>query len=257
MTSLSQVWHWLWFTHTGLHGLLFGLLVWRRFYKDFPIFFAYTGFASLQTAVVLVMNYAPAVSGQQYYVVYVASTTVLTALSFGVVYELLTHLLRDYPALRSLGTRFFRWAAIILVGIALVLAWFAPAGGGDHLMSVVFLLTRTVDLLLCGLLVLLFVFPRYFHLSWQNYACGIALGLGVLASADLAAFAIRSQIEPVTRNLSEDMLDVVTQGATLCSVLIWTAYVVRPQRRSHAQVSSLPFHDLETWNQELERLLHQ
>jgi len=257
MTFLSQAWHWLWFAQTALHTALFLLLVWRRLYRGFPIFVLYTGFASLQTITLLAMNYAPSMSGGQYYAVYVATMGVLAALRFGVVYELLRHVFHSYPALRNLGTAVFGWAAIILAAVATVLAWFAPASGGDHLMSVVFVLTRTVDLLLCGLLALLFVFPRYFNLPWQSYAFGVALGLGILASADLAAFAVRSQIEPVTRNLSENILDVVSQGTALSSVLIWIAYLFMPERGPQGIVKTLPQHDLETWNQELERLLHQ
>lgn len=256
MALISQLWHWLWFAHTGFHASLFALLIWRRFYKQFPGFVAYVGFASLQTTALLVMNYSPFVSGDQYYVVYVATTGILAALSFAVVYELLGHVLSEYPLLHNLGTRFFCWTTTGLIVVAIALAWLAPASGGDRVMSVIFVLRRTVDLLLCGLLLLLFIFPRYFNLSWRSHTFGIALGLGILASAELGAYAIRSQIEPVTRNLSEDVLELVTQAATLFSVLVWTAYVLAPERKSQPR-SSLPAHDLETWNQELQRLLQQ
>jgi hypothetical protein len=232
-------------------------LVWRKAYEDLPVFCLYTGFATLQTAAMIVMNYVPSVSGNQYYVAYVGGTAVLAALSFGVFYELLRHIFRNYPALCSLSAGFFRWATIGLTAVAIALAWFAPASGSDHVMSVVFLLRRTADLLLCGLLLLLFVFPRYFGLSWRSYIFGIALGLGILASAELGAYAIRSQIEPIARNLGEDILEAVTEGATLCSVLIWFAYLFIPERGLQGVVKTLPEHDLETWNQELERLLHQ
>lgn len=256
MTILSQVWHWFWFAQTGLHVVLLALLMWRRFYGDYPVFFLYTAFASLQTAALLAMNYMPAVSGDQYYAVYLSSSGVLTVLRFAVVYELLRHVLQNYPALRNLGTRVFCWATIILVAAAIALAWFAPANGSGHVMSVIYVLARTADLLLCGLLLLLFVFRRLFHLSWRSCTFGIALGLGILASADLAIYAIRSQIEPLARNLSTDVLDLMTQCATFCSVLIWTIYIVAPERQPQALVR-LPEHDLETWNQELQRLLQQ
>jgi hypothetical protein len=257
MTLLSQVWHGFWFAQTGLHGLLFCLLIWRKLYKELPIFFAYVGFATLQTAVMLGMNYAPSVSGDQYYAAYVGGTGVLAALSFGVVYEILTHLLRNYPVLRRLGTRSFRWATVVLIVVALLLAWFAPASGGGHLMATVFVLRRTADLLLCGLLLFLVVFPRCFGLSSRSYLFGIALGLGILASAELGSYAIRSQIEPITRNLSEDVLEAVTQSATLFSVLVWIAYLFAPEPGPQNVLKKVPEHDLETWNQELERLLHQ
>jgi hypothetical protein len=256
MSVLSQVWHWFWFAQAGLHIVLFGLLLWRRSYWDYPLFCVYTGFAGLHTAALLVMNYTPSVSGDQYYAGYVAGTGVLTALRFGIVYELLRHVLHNYPALRDLGTKAFSWATILLVTMAIILAWFAPANGTGHVMSVIFVLARTADLLLCGLLLLLFLFRRLFHLSWRSCTFGIALGLGILASADLATYAIRAQIEPLIRDLNTDILDLMTQCATFCSVLIWTIYMVAPERQPQA-LMRLPEHDLETWNQELQRLLQQ
>jgi hypothetical protein len=256
MSILSQAWHWFWFAQTGLHLALFGWLMRRRFYGDYPIFFLYTGFASLHTSALLAMNYMPSVSGDQYYAFYLGSSGVLTVLRFAVVYELLRHVLQNYPALRNLGTRAFCWATIILVAAAIFLAWFAPASGSGHVMSVVFVLARTADLLLCGLLLLLFLFRRLFNLSWRSCTFGIALGLGVLASADLATYAIRAQVEPLTRNLNTDVLDLMTQFATFCSVLVWMIYIASPERQ-HQAVVRLPEHDLETWNQELQRLLQQ
>jgi len=43
----------------------------------------------------------------------------------------------------------------------------------------------------------------------------------------------------------------------LCSVLIWAAYLLRADRSPQNTVPPLPPHDLDTWNRELERLLHQ
>ncbi|HXZ31006.1 MAG TPA: hypothetical protein VEH30_01880 [Terriglobales bacterium] len=257
MTVPSQLWHGLWFAHGGLRAVLFALLVWRKTYSEFPVFFIYTGISCVQTATMIFMDYAPRVSGDEYRTAYIASTALLSALSFAVVYELLKQILRSYPTLRRVAAGLFAWATIALIAVAIAFAWFAPANGKDHYMSVVFLLRRTADLLLCGLLLLLIVFPRYLNLPWRSCTFGIVLGLGILAAAQLGAYAIRSQIQPIMRNFDEDVLEAVTQGATLCSVMVWIAYLFMPERKKLGSSKIPPKHDLELWNQELERLLQR
>jgi hypothetical protein len=256
MTLLSQLWHGVWFAQTGLRALLLVLVLRRKFYKQYPVFAAYVGWALLKSSVLLFMNYAPFVSGDQYYRVHAASSVIDAVLRWGIIYELFDHVFRDYATLRSLGPKLFRWATLALIIGAVALAWFAPASGVGRVMSALYAMERNVNVLLCGLLIVLFALAQYFRLSWRSQVFGIALGLAVMTASDLGAYAVRSQIEPIARNLSTDILDFITQGATLCCVLIWTVYVVAPERKPQA-VALLPQHDLETWNQELERLLHQ
>ncbi len=256
MTFIAKFWHWLWFAQTAGHLVLFGVLVRRKVYQDFPVFALYVASAGVFSSALLILNYAPQFTGEQYFSAFVGSVAALAGLKFGIFYELLGRVLSEYPALKSAGKNLFAWAAIVLIFVAIGTAWLAPAGGSGHVMAIIYLLNRTVELLLCGLLVLLFVFRSYFNLTWRSYIFGIAFGLGVSASADLAANAIRSQVEPVARNLSTHLLDAFTQGAMLCSVLIWAAYLLAREDKPQIR-ENMPKHDLENWNQELHRLLHQ
>src|SRR5208282_4043464 len=157
---------------------------------------SYTGFEVLQFVVLLAMRYSSSVSGGEYYYAYALGSAISAGLRFGVIYEVFAHVFRDYPALSGLGRTLFRWAAIVLLLLALGLAWLAPAEGVGHLMVMVDVLNRSVSILQCGLLLFLFLFSGYFALSWRSYAFGISLGLGIYASMDLAVASIRSQIEP-------------------------------------------------------------
>ena len=256
MSFLVKLWHWLWFAQTGGHVALLVALLWRKIYQEFPAFVFYVASAGVLSATLLVLNYAPQFTGDQYFSAFLGTVAVLTALRFAIVYELLGRVLAEYPALSGVGRSMFAWASIVLMLIAIGFAWLAPAGGSGHLMAVIYLLNRTADLLVCGLLVLLFMFRTYFNLTWRSYAFGVAFGLGVSASTDLAADAIRSQVEPITRNLNTHLLDALTQGAALCSVLIWAAYLLARENKPQIR-RNMPKHDLENWNQELQRFLHQ
>jgi hypothetical protein len=257
MRSLPvMLWHCFWFARIALHTGLLVVIIRRRFYQQFPIFSLYTGWAVLKSTTLLTMNYAPFVTGNQYYGAFVVGRVGEVALSFGAIYEILWHVFRDYPALRDLGVVLFRWSTVLLLFIAMAIAWLAPAAGNPYSMSVFYVLERTANILLSGLLVFLFLFSRYFRLSWRNCAVGIALGLGVFATVNMATSAIRSQLEPIAANLTTDILTLIVEGTYLCCVLIWAAYLLAPDRERHALVSPLPTsHEMETWNQELERLL--
>lgn len=257
MPALSWLWHFVWYARALALVLLTVVCVQRRFHREFPMFVLYLWWTALRTLTLVAMHFAPWVTGDQYFVTDTATFVVWAGLSFAVVYEICKRLFNNYPVLKSLGTNSFRWTTIILIAIAIALAWGVPARGTGRLVPTFHMLQRTQDLLLCGLLLFLFLFGRYFHVSWRSYAFGIALGLGVFAASDLGTYAIRSQIEPGRANLSTDVLELITQSADFCAVLIWIGYFFAPEWRPETTVNTLPNHDLETWNQELQRLLHQ
>jgi tellurite resistance protein TehA-like permease len=102
----------------------------------------------------------------------------------------------------------------------------------------------------CGLLISLFLFSRYFVLSWRSPAFGIALGLGTFAIAELATTAIRLYVPA-----SDETFDVAAMGIYHLCVLVWILYLVRVEREPRIDLQTLPKYDLEIWNRELERLL--
>jgi hypothetical protein len=233
------------------------VLIRRKFYRQFPIFVCYVSWIAVKGAVLIGMNYAPFITGNEYASAFTVGAAIDTAIRFAVIYEIFWHLLRGYPTVRESATALFRWGILILLVIVIGLAWLAPAGGAGRLMSAFFVLHRTADVLLGGLLLLLFAFSGSLGLSLRSHAFGITLGLGILACVSLAASAIRSQIEPITRNQTVEVIELIFQTTYLCSVFVWMGYLFMPERGLENVVRTLPEHDLETWNQELERLLHQ
>jgi hypothetical protein len=256
MLSLRLAWHCLWFLQVALHVALALVLIKRKNFRYFPIFVAYISWRALEGIVLLWMNYVPFIDGNEYAAAFAVGRAVDAALALAIVAEIFKKFMSSYPGLRDLGTKLFRWVTIVLLIVVVALAWFAPANGQGHLMSGFYVLARTVNTLLCGLIIVLFAFPKIFGLSWRSQVFGIALGLGIVASVSLATSAIRSQVEPIARNQTVEIMDLITHTAFLCSVLVWFGYSLTPEGASPT-VKSLPKHDLETWNHELERLLHQ
>ena len=120
------------------------------------------------------------------------------------------------------------------------------------LLSGVHVLNRAVGLVQSGLLVFLFLFCAYFRLSWRAYTYGIAVGLGIFASVDLATAALRVWVG--TPAAGSYVLDFVTMATYHCCVLIWLVYMLVPEAASES-VAEVPHHNLEQWNAEMQRLL--
>ena len=257
---LRPLFYYLWIAPHILQAVIVVLMIRRRLYKQFPIFLLYTVFELLQFAVLLtVFIRFGSLSDERYRGAFLVGTAISSALRFGIIYEIFIEVFRNYDALRDLSKVLFRCATVILLLIGVALA--STHGSGSGFLLIVPILDRTVRFMQCGLLVFLFLFSRYFGISWRNYAFGIALGFGILASLELVDYAIRSQIVA-----GSYLLDYLGMATYHCSVLIWIFYLVAqdPQGQQEPQgprtprmQKQLPEHDLEAWNQELERLLHR
>jgi len=254
MSFLLRIAHGLWIFCALIQATLLWLVARRRVYQQFPFFMTYLIWLLLKTAVPLAMDYAPFVTGDQYYYAYTIGRAGAAVLSFGVLYELFTKTLCNHRALRDLGSNLFRISFVILLVFATALARFVPAAGTGQRMAELYLLERTVSVLQIGLLLFLFVFSRYLGVSWRSRAFGIALGFGILASVTLATTAIRSQVEPVVRSGVSDIIDLINEGALLSCNLIWLGYLLGFES-TPLPPPRLPDDDLGPWNQELRRLL--
>ena len=116
------------------------------------------------------------------------------------------------------------------------------------------LLEQTTYLIECGILVSIFIFSAYFHLSWPRQVFGIALGLSISACVHLATWAL---IDNVGLLRSTRLILVFVNMATyhVC-VLIWFYYLLVPEKVVTKSSAPLPENNLDVWNRELERLVH-
>lgn len=251
MHFLSLLWHDMWIARIGLQAILLAILVRRNFYRQFPVFVLLTAWEVMRSITLLVLSLERL--GGDYYQVYLFGSAVDALLSFAVLCELLRYILRNYPVLSSLGNSLYRWTTVLLLVVALALAWSAPPNG--KLMSTFYVLQRTVRLLQCGLLVFLFAFARSFVLSWKSRPFGIALGFGIAAFVSLAISAIRAEVEPKTVTMMTDALTFISQVSDLSAVGVWMGYFLAREPTVEHAPPTLPADDLQSWNRELRRLL--
>lgn len=241
----------LWVVAPALQALLAGVMFKRKLHREYPIFLAYTVSHVVRFMVLLGAHQQG--SPEAYRYSFLAAELVDAALSFAVIYELYSHLFREYRGVQKLASLVFRWAGAVLLGLAVLTAAASPAAADtNRVLAALFTLDRGVSIVRGGLLLLLFLFASYFGLRWKDFAFGIAAGFALGTSVELATFALRTHLGVV----GKPILSLISSAAYDCSVFVWLAYVFLPEPA--VRLAQLPARlELEGWNQALLELLHQ
>jgi len=181
-----------------------------------------------------------------YFYAYWIGSAVSMSIGFKVIHEVFLDVFRPYHTLKDLGTMLFKWAALVMLLVAIVVAASSPAGTNQPITQAVLVVQRCVRVIQCGLILFLLVFSRYLGVSWRQHSFGIALGFGGYASVELAGVALYSggQIHPGTMN-------TLTTTAYLFSILTWITYTV-VKARSRLDSSTLLMS--QRWEQSLSDL---
>jgi hypothetical protein len=253
MSFLRALWYYLWIAPHVLQVIIVVLMIRRRWLQQFPMFFLYTAFEVLQFAILFSISRTHVGFGSGYAHAYSVGLALSTAIRFGVIQELFRHFFRRYPALEGSGRLLVRGATVVLLVLAVGLAFAAPGKGADILLNTTYVLDRTVSVLQCGLLISLFMFSRYFVLSWSSRAFGIAWGLGMFAGVELAAAVIRLHLG----GFGNSSVNLITMATYHACVLIWIFYLTVAEREPRGVLKAIPEHDLDIWNRELQHLIQQ
>jgi hypothetical protein len=230
-----------------------GVILRRRQSKEFPMFFCYLLFQIFQTALLFPLYLQIHQHYTRYFYAYWLGQAIAAGLRFAVIHEIFSLVLMPYQRLQKLGFILFRWGAAILILVAgLVASSGAKGDMGGHLISLILLLDRSVNVVQCGLLFFLFIFCSSFGISWRHRVFGIGMGFALVASTDLATAALLTQFGEA----ADWGFEVLRRGIYDVVVLIWIRYLLSPETQLDVH-ARLPESNLETWNQELRQLLHR
>ncbi len=225
-------------------------MVRRKLHREFPWFLTYTVYQIVSNTTLFVLNHLPAVSGHTYHVAINADDLISIVLRFAVIYEVFWVVLRPYEALQRIASVLVRGALVILLLIDVVVAAFGPVP--DYTTNLIRLSTsvnRAGSIIQCGLLLFLFLFSSYFRINWRSFGFGVSFGLGLYMAVQLILTALSS----LAYISVSDYIEMATYH--IC-VLLWLVYALAPQQVA-VEVKSVPRHQLESWNIELERLLQR
>jgi len=251
----SFLWHYLWLAPHTLQIAL-AVFIWRRgLHSLFPVFLVYTIFEALEEFTLYGMDVLPWVRAETFWMAFWVGLIIEGLIRFVLIGELFRHLLRPWPALAKLGSKLISITGVVLVLLATLAAAYASIDNPQYsFIARAHILQQTLYIIQCGLVLFLFLFAGHFELTWNTRAFGIALGLGVLSCEHMAAWAVTASGALMDKRYLLDFLNMATYH--VC-VLIWFYYFLVPEKSVVASAVRVPEHNLEIWNQELERLLHQ
>lgn len=246
-----MLWHYLWLAPRALEIAIVILMVWRGLARQFPLFTLYLSFSALQNTLLFVLDHSASVSAKQYWTVHWIGMGISTLLRFALIYEIFHNVFKPYPSLLRFSKVAMRWAAALLFLIAVVGGAYFPADNMTLIQSALPVADGAVNFMQAGILLFLFAFSSYFHLSWRSYVFGIAMGFGVFSLVKLGIVALQLSSGWAPGSSTFNMVIMATYHGCL---LIWLAYLLAPER-TKTPTPNLPTHNLEDWNQELQRLL--
>src|SRR5689334_8825786 len=105
---------------TGIAALcgVIVMMMKRKLRQDFPIFFSYAIFQTVQSVLLLVLR--PFYT--EYFYTYWTCVILAVLIEFAVMYEIFVHIFEPYEALKRIAMVLFRWSALVLVMVAVVTA---------------------------------------------------------------------------------------------------------------------------------------
>ena len=244
--SLRIVYYALWIAPVAVFVCLAALMLRRKLHREMPIFFA---FALLQVGTFATDFYFYHRSPVQYFYSYWTTAALFTALSFGVLREVFTAIFRPFADLREFGGVLFRWAALVLTVAAVLMASTSGSLPGWHVVAVILNFVRSVEIMQCGLVLLMLLCSAYLGITLQHRIFGIALGFGLIAAVDLIAVAVFANFGM----RSQGFFQLSKMVAYNTSALLWVGYVYA------GEVECRPtkqFSRAERWNYALATALH-
>ena len=208
----------LWIAHPVLQTGLAVMMLWRKLHRKFPVFFAYLISQILTFAVVFSArstgNY------ELYFYSYWISAAVNLSLGFLVIHEIFVDVFRPYHTLRDLGTVLFKWAGMVMLLVACVVAAASPSSDQGPLVQAVLTAQRCIRVTQCGLVLFLLIFSKYLGVSWKQRSFGIVLGFGGFAVVELFVVALRAG-----SYVSELTTALINMCAYNLFILVWAGYM--------------------------------
>ncbi len=231
----------LWTAHPVLQLAVGVAMLRQKLHRTFPFFFAYIAFQILSFCFLFPIdkwgNYAV------YFYLYWGCAAINLILGFMIIHEVFLDVFRPYHTLKDLGSVMFKWAALVMLLVAFVVAASNSGQGLEPIVAAILTVQRCVRVAQCGLVLFLIVLSRYVGVSWRQQSFGIALGLGVSAGVELGTYALYAG-----GLMSQVSLHVANLEAYNVAILLWLGYALL---KSPAQVREVDLFASQRWERGL------
>jgi hypothetical protein len=234
----------LWIAHPVLQLAVGAAMLRSKLHRAFPVFFAYISFQILSFSFLFPIHKWGDYT--TYFYLYWTCCAINLILGFMIIHEVFLDVFRPYHTLKDLGSVMFKWAALVMLLVAFVVAASNTGEGLAPVLQAILTVQRCVRVAQCGLVLFLIVFSSYVGVSWRQQSFGIALGLGVSAGVELGTFALYAggPISQVTVN----EINLVTYNL---AILVWLSYAIL---KSPARTAGENLFTPRRWEQSLKDL---
>jgi hypothetical protein len=219
-------WHshiivYLWCAAPVLQSVV-AVVLWRRkLHKQFPVFYLFLIAQLANFAILFPLSFAGNYS--LYFFLFWMGEAVNAVLGFKVIHEIFLDVFRPYHTLKDLGTLMFKWAGVVMMLVAVVVA-FSNSIDQSPLVHAVTTLQRSVRVVQVGLILFLLLFSRFLGVSRKQISFGISLGFGLFAGVELMLYALNSG--GILNQGNFNLLNMLTYNL---AVFVWLGYSFSPQ----------------------------
>lgn len=251
----GPVWHYVWLGPNTL-ALVLGLLLWRRgLHKQFPAFTSFAILGAFGQFCLYAADLSPLISQTNFWRMDCGVLVLEGVLKALLIAEIFALTFGAYSSIAEVGKLSIRVLGAVLVFAATIMAATASGDSDVAIVSEAHLLEESIFLVETGLLVFIFLFAAYFRVKMPRPVLGISLGLAISSCVHLAGWAYIANVAP--SNEVRLLIDYSKAAVYHVCILMWFYYLLVPQKQvAHLTVPPPDHHNLEVWNQELERLLH-
>lgn len=239
----------LWLLPTATESVIVLAMVRRKFWRDLPIFFSYLIFEIGRTLFLFIERN----DRWMYFYGFWITEAIGCLVALWVIKELFENAFPRRWELHRIGDVVFRSVLLLLVIIAVLLAWTSPGSDANRVIAGIFIVKRTVTFiqagLLCSLLSLVFVSG----FAWKHQVTGIAFGFGIYGAVELAAIVVRTAYGPIATGT----LSWVMMIANNFCVLVWAISILSRVPATVPVVSEEVEGLLEGWNDSLLQMLRK
>jgi hypothetical protein len=243
----------LWLTPNLLLGVCLFLLLRRGLHRQYPILTSYILLQLLLFFISVLLT--PAFFGfsslSMYQWTVAISTGVIAAAEIGVLYEVTNELVLSHLSAGRMVRSLLRTTAAISLLIAAVACALLSVSQMNAVFAAFQALDFSTNVINVSLLLVLILFTRALHISWRSLPAGIALGLAVSGCKEIAAAALLSKLDAS----HYVRIDVLRMAGFHLWVVIWLLYIWFAERRPIMDRHNIRVSDLESWNDELQRVV--
>jgi hypothetical protein len=184
MAYAGWFWELLYWLSLPVLAMLAGILVWRKRYREFPLFFWYLIVTLLTGQIRFNAQYG---SASTYFYTYWTSDLATTIFSFLAVYELFTRL---FPRFQKV--RLYRYLFPVAASAIIIAAWLT-ALEAPHKRAAFLIEARVLSFILVAILAFVAALMLMMGRKWTRYDFGVAFGFALINATFLITMASRVQ----------------------------------------------------------------